>query len=421
MELNEILQVALRGAASDIHLKAGLPPMFRVDGALLPLKDARRLPPEEIARMAFGIMNEYQKEKFKQTSEVDLAYGVPGLGRFRVNVFQQRGTIGVVLRVIPFKIQTIEQLMLPKVLEKIAAEQRGLVLVTGTTGSGKSTTLAAMIDHINATETCHIMTIEDPIEFLIRDKRSIVNQREVGVDTMSFGQALKSALRQDPDVILVGEMRDLETIETALTAAETGHLVMSTLHTLDATETINRIISAFPPYQQKQVRLQLGSVLRGVISQRLVPRADGKGRVPAIEVLLATARVRELIEDKDRTKEIPDAIAQGHVSYGMQTFDQSLMSLLRSGLISYEEALRQATNPDDFALRVSGVSGTSDSKWDSFEKAPEASAAPPRAPAVAPARPAAARPAAPPVAPPVAPRPAAAAPAREDDFQIERF
>ncbi|HET7825842.1 MAG TPA: PilT/PilU family type 4a pilus ATPase, partial [Anaeromyxobacter sp.] len=251
MELNEILQVALRAGASDIHLKAGLPPMFRVDGALIPLKDARRLPPEEIGRIAFGIMNDYQKEKFKQTNEVDLAYGVPGLGRFRVNIFQQRGTLGVVLRVIPFKIQTIEQLMLPKVLEKVAAEQRGLVLVTGTTGSGKSTTLAAMIDHVNATETCHIMTIEDPIEFLIRDKRSIVNQREVGVDTMSFGQALKSALRQDPDVILVGELRDLETIVTALTAAETGHLVFSTLHTLDATETVNRIISAFPPYQQK--------------------------------------------------------------------------------------------------------------------------------------------------------------------------
>jgi twitching motility protein PilT len=371
MELNEILQVALKSGASDIHLKAGLPPMFRVDGALVPLKDARRMPPEEIGRMAFGIMNEYQKEKFKQTNEVDLAYGVPGLGRFRVNVFQQRGTLGVVLRVIPFKIQTIEQLMLPKVLEKIAGEQRGLVLVTGTTGSGKSTTLAAMIDHVNASETCHIMTIEDPIEFLIRDKRSIVNQREVGVDTMSFGQALKSALRQDPDVILVGEMRDLETIETALTAAETGHLVMSTLHTLDATETINRIISAFPPYQQKQVRLQLGSVLKAVISQRLVPRADGKGRVPAIEVLLATARVRELIEDKDRTKEIPDAIAQGNVAYGMQTFDQSLMWLLKSSLISYEEALRQASNPDDFALRVSGVSSTSDAKWDAFEKGGE--------------------------------------------------
>ena len=430
MELNEILQIALRSGASDIHLKAGLPPMFRIDGALVPLKDARRLPPEEIARMALGIMNEYQREKFKQTNEVDLAYGVPGLGRFRVNVFQQRGSIGVVLRVIPFRIQTIEQLMMPKILEKIAGESRGLILVTGTTGSGKSTTLAAMVDHINATETCHIMTIEDPIEFLIRDKRSIVNQREVGVDTMSFGQALKSALRQDPDVILVGEMRDLETIETALTAAETGHLVMSTLHTLDATETINRIISAFPPYQQKQVRLQLGSVLRAVISQRLVPRADGHGRVPAAEVLLATARVRELVEDKDRTKEIADAIAQGHVTYGMQTFDQSLMGLYRSGLVSYEESLRQATNPDDFALRVSGISGTSDSKWDNFESSAEAGQARPP-----PARPTPARPSAPAVAPAVRPvgspavplgrvagRPADApvAPA-DDDFQIERF
>jgi twitching motility protein PilT len=404
--------------------------MFRVDGALVPLKDARRIPPEEIARVAFGIMNEYQKEKYKQTNEVDLAYGVPGLGRFRVNIFQQRGTLGVVLRVIPFKIQSMEQLMLPKVLEKIAAEQRGLVLVTGTTGSGKSTTLAAMIDHINATETCHVMTIEDPIEFLIRDKRSIVNQREVGVDTMSFGQALKSALRQDPDVILVGEMRDLETIETALTAAETGHLVMSTLHTLDATETINRIISAFPPYQQKQVRLQLGSVLKAVISQRLVPRADGKGRVPAIEVLLATARVKELIEDKDRTKEISDAIAQGHVAYGMQTFDQSLMTLLRTQVISYEEALRQATNPDDFALRVSGISGTSDSKWDTFEKSQDAAAAPaPRtipAPQRPPPGPAAAGPPqqlgrmVPAKAPP-RPAPSAVGGDPDDDFKIERF
>jgi twitching motility protein PilT len=419
MELNEILQVALRANASDIHLKAGLPPMFRVDGHLVPLKDGRRLPPEEVARMALGTMNEFQKEKFKQTNEVDLAYGVPGLGRFRVNIFQQRGTVGGVFRVIPFKIQSIEQLMLPKVLEKLANEQRGLVLVTGTTGSGKSTTLAAMIDHVNATETCHIMTIEDPIEFLIRDKRSIVNQREVGVDTMSFGQALKSALRQDPDVILVGEMRDLETIETALTAAETGHLVMSTLHTLDATETINRIISAFPPYQQKQVRLQLGSVLRGVVSQRLVPRADGRGRVPATEVLLTTARVRELIEDKDRTKEISDAIAQGNVSYGMQTFDQSLMWLLKSGVITYDEALRQATNADDFALRVSGISGTSDSKWDGFDQAP-AAPPPPAAPAAPAVRAAGAPPArAAPVAP-VAPPPKPGAPA-EDDFQIERF
>jgi twitching motility protein PilT len=432
MELNEILQVALRGGASDIHLKAGLPPMFRVDGSLVPLKDARRLPPEEISRMAFGIMNDYQKEKFKAQNELDLAYGVPGLGRFRVNVFQQRGTIGVVLRVIPFKISTIEQLLLPKILEKIAGDQRGLILVTGTTGSGKSTTLAAMVDHINSNETCHIMTIEDPIEFLIRDKRSIVNQREVGVDTLSFGHALKSSLRQDPDVILVGEMRDLETIETALTAAETGHLVLSTLHTLDATETIARIVSAFPPHQQKQVRLQLGSVLRAVISQRLVPRADGKGRVASVEVLVCNSRIREMIEDKDRTKEITQAISQSFTTYGMQTFDQSLMGLFKNNIITYEEALRQCSNPDDFALRVSGISATSDSSWDSFEGGKDETQTPGGGAQAKPA----ARPAAPaprssttataprtPTAPagmkPVAPaKPAAPA---DDDFQIERF
>ena len=436
MELNEILQVALRGGASDIHLKAGLPPMFRVDGSLVPLKDARRLPPEEISRMAFGIMNDYQKEKFKAQNELDLAYGVPGLGRFRVNVFQQRGTIGVVLRVIPFKIMSIEQLLLPRILEKIAGEQRGLILVTGTTGSGKSTTLAAMVDHINSNETCHIMTIEDPIEFLIRDKRSIVNQREVGVDTLSFAQALKSALRQDPDVILVGEMRDHETIETALTAAETGHLVLSTLHTLDATETIARIVSAFPPHQQKQVRLQLGSVLRGVVSQRLVPRADGKGRVAAVEVLICNSRVREMIEDKDRTKEITQAISQSYTTYGMQTFDQSLMVLFRQSVITYEEALRQCSNPDDFALRVSGISATSDSSWDNFEGGKDETQQPggPQQ-AKAAQRPAPAPRTTPsggtkPVAgaalgklkPPSIPAPAKAeTPASDDDFQIERF
>ncbi len=464
MELNEILQIALRGGASDIHLKAGLPPMFRVDGSLVPLKDGKRLPPEEVARMAFGIMNEFQKDKFKSTNEVDLAYGVPGLGRFRVNVFQQRGTIGAVLRVIPFKVMSIKELLLPQSLEKVCLEERGLILVTGTTGSGKSTTLAAMIDHINSSETNHIMTIEDPIEFLIRDKRSIVNQREVGVDTMSFGQALKSALRQDPDVILVGEMRDLETIETAMTAAETGHLVMSTLHTLDATETINRIISVFPPHQQKQVRLQLGAVLKAVVSQRLVPRADGKGRVAAVEILKVTTRVKELIEDKDRTKEIADAIAQGHISYGMQTFDQSLMSLVKNNLVTYQEALRQTTNPDDFALRFQGISSTSDSTWDAFDKkageerpipgsqefankgAPAPSAPPPPAAAAAPrempstrstasnlkpvgappatssgVKPApAAAPAAKPAAAPAA-KPAAAGAPKDDDFQIERF
>jgi twitching motility protein PilT len=447
MDLDDILQIALQASASDIHLKAGLPPMFRVDGSLVGLKDAPRLQAEDVARMAYGMMTEAQIAAFKKASQVDLAYSVPSLGRFRVNVFQQRGFVGAVLRVIPLRVSTIEQLNLPKVVERLASEPRGLILVTGTTGSGKSTTLAAMIDHINSTDTCHIMTVEDPIEFILRDKRSIVNQREVGVDTGSFAQALKGALRQDPDVILVGEMRDLETIETALTAAETGHLVMSTLHTMDATETIQRIVSVFPPFQQKQVRLQLGSVLKGVISQRLVPRADGKGRVPAVEILVATGRVRELIEDEARTKELHDAIADGTTSYGMQTFDQSLMAHLRSGLITYEEALRQTTNPDDFALRCSGISGTSDARWDAFENGPAApgngpeSAAPPplraRAPGAAasespgamqvkpvaripvrPAGPAAGTPD--PARAAGAPPPPATAPA-DDDFTIERF
>ena len=374
LELNDILQVAMKAGASDIHIKAGLPPIFRIDGQLYPYKEAPRLSPDIVNKMAFGIMTKAQQEKFKEAGEIDLAYGVPGLGRFRVNIFQQRGTIGIVLRVIPFGVKTIEELNLPPIIGKLALEPRGLILVTGTTGSGKSTTLAAMIDLINSTRTCHIVTIEDPIEFLHRDKRSIINQREVGFDTKSFAIALRAALRQDPDVILVGEMRDFETIETALLAAETGHLVLSTLHTLDATETINRIVAVFPPYQQKQVRLQLASVLKGVISQRLVPRADGKGRVPAVEVLVNTARIRECIEDKDRTKEIRDAIAAGYVAYGMQTFDQSLMQLYRKGLITLEEALRQCSNPDDFKLKVSGITSTTDAeKWDYFDKTEEES------------------------------------------------
>jgi len=371
VELNEILKIALKGGASDIHLKSGLPAMFRVDGALVPLKNGERLMPEDIQKMSLAIMNPLQKTRFEETREVDLAYGIPGLGRFRVNAFQQRGSVGVVFRVIPFGVKTIESLHLPPVIAQIAMEQRGLILVTGTTGSGKSTTLASMIEHINTNRTCHIMTIEDPIEFLIRDRRSIVNQREIGVDTQSFSNALRAALRQDPDVILVGEMRDFETIETALTAAETGHLVMSTLHTLDATETINRIISVFPPYQQKQIRLQLGSILRAVVSQRLVPRSDGKGRVPALEVLVTTARVRECIADKDRTKEIHDAIAKGFTTYGMQTFDQSLMHLVKKGLVTYEESLKHVSNPDDFALRFRGIASTSDGQWESFEGAKE--------------------------------------------------
>jgi twitching motility protein PilT len=350
--------------------------MFRIDGALIPLKNADRLLPEQLYQVATTIMNPVQKARFEESRECDLAYGIPGLGRFRVNAFQQRGTIGIVFRVIPFGVKTVEQLPLPKIVESISMEQRGLILVTGTTGSGKSTTLAAMIDHINSNRTCHIMTIEDPIEFLIRDRRSIVNQREIGVDTMTFASALRAALRQDPDVILVGEMRDFETIETAITAAETGHLVLSTLHTLDATETINRIISVFPPYQQKQVRLQLASILKAVISQRLVPRADAKGRVPALEVLASTARVRECIGDKDRTKELHDAIAKGYTTYGMQTFDQSLMQLVKGKFVTYEEALKHGSNPDDFALRFRGVASTSDCTWEDFEKDEEKQPAP---------------------------------------------
>jgi len=369
IDLNHILQVAIKGGASDIHLKTGLPPMFRVDGTLLPLRDAKRLTPEELSRTGAAIMNPLQRERFKQHLDVDLAYGVPGIGRFRVNVFQQRGSVGMVFRVIPYKVQTMESLLLPKVVARIAEERRGLILVTGTTGSGKSTTLAAMIEHVNSNRTDHIITIEDPIEFLIRDKRCIINQREIGTDTTSFARALKAALRQDPDVILVGEMRDFETIETAMTAAETGHLVMSTLHTVDATETINRIISVFPPYQQKQARLQLAGLLKAVISQRLVPRADGRGRVPALEILIVTSLVRELIMDEARTHEINEAIGKGHVSYGMQTFDQSLMGLLRNNYVTYEEALLQCSNPDDFALRVSGIESTSSAEgWGDFER-----------------------------------------------------
>jgi twitching motility protein PilT len=316
-------------------------------------------------------MNDVQKESFKKSHQVDIAYSVPGLGRFRVNIFQQRGAVGIVLRVIPMTIKVFDELHLPRVLEKISNEMRGLVMVTGVTGSGKSTTLAAVMERINNHRSCNIISVEDPIEFLHKDKRSIINQREIGVDTTSFAEALRGALRQDPDVIMVGEMRDLETIEIAVTAAETGHLVLSTLHTIDAMETINRIVSVFPPYQQKQVRIQLAGVTKSIISQRLMPTKDGKGRVPAVEVLISTARIRECIEDKEKTKDIPDAIAKGHTTYSMQTFDQSLLELLNKGLISYEESLRQASNPDDFALKVKGITGVSDATWKEYEEEEE--------------------------------------------------
>ena len=279
MHVNDLLKIAVERGASDLHLKVGSYPMMRLRGELTPAIEERRLDHEDTVAMAAAVMSTIQRQKFKDSQEIDFAYSIPGLGRFRCNVFQQRGTIGLVLRVIPVGIRTVDELGLPQVLKRIAEEERGMVLVTGTTGSGKSTTLAGMVDHVNNIRCAHVMTIEDPIEFLHRDNRSVINQREVAVDTRSFAHALRSALRQDPDVILVGEMRDFETVETALLASETGHLVFSTLHTLDATETINRIITVFPPHQQKQIRLQLASVLKAVISQRLLPRADGRGRV----------------------------------------------------------------------------------------------------------------------------------------------
>lgn len=368
MNINDLLKIAVERKASDIHLKVGSHPIIRVDGQLEPLPDLKRLMQEDTVAMAFSIMNARQKQRFKEELEIDIAYSVPGLGRFRCAIFQQRGSVGLVLRVIPARIFSIRELMLPPVLEKISEERRGLVLCTGTTGSGKSTTLAGMIDHINSGRSEHVITVEDPIEFLHRDKRSLVNQREIDVDTRGFAGALRAALRQDPDVILVGEMRDYETIETALLAAETGHLVFSTLHTLDATETINRIISVFPPHHQKQIRIQLGQVLKAIVSLRLVPRADGIGRVPAVEVLVSTPYIRECIENKDKTKFIREQIALGTSQYGMQTFDQSLFQLYKNGLITLDEALRRATNPDEFKLKIQGVQFTADASREQMEE-----------------------------------------------------
>ena len=367
--IDDLLRRAVDKRASDLHLKVGNHPYLRIDGTLFALNDVPRITPEEMLSMAFSMMTNRQKQKFKETAELDMAYGVAGLGRFRVNVFQQRGNVGMVLRVIPTKIRTIEELELPRILAQICEEQRGMVLCTGTTGSGKSTTLAAMIDRINSLRAEHIITIEDPIEYLHRDKKGFINQREVEVDTSSFSTALRAALRQDPDVVLVGEMRDLETISTALLAAETGHMVFSTLHTLDATETIQRVIAVFPPPEQKQIRLQLASTLKAVISQRLVRRGDGQGRVPAVEVMISTGYIRDCIINPDKTRLIRDAIAAGTSQYGMQTFDQSLFDLYSRNLITLEEALMRASNPDDFRLRVQGIRSSSDSAREEMERA----------------------------------------------------
>ena len=355
MELDAILNQGVQQGAGDVHLRAGLPPMLRIKGTFVPLAGAERLNADQTLSFAAGLMNREQKERFAEHMELDLAYGVRGLGRFRVNVFRQRLTLGLVFRVIPSSVPVFDDLRLPQVLELIAAEHRGLILVTGATGSGKSTTLAAMVDYINKHRSAHILTIEDPIEFIHRDQNCVISQREIGSDTLSFGSALRAALRQDPDVILVGEMRDTETIEVALAAAETGHLVISTLHTVNASETLDRITSLFEPHQQSRVRLQLGSLLRAIVSQRLVPLADGTGRVPAVEVLVNKGQIRDYIESEAKNRELNDAIARGSASYGCQTFDQSLYALYSADLISYDDAMLFATNADDLALRISGV------------------------------------------------------------------
>lgn len=354
--LAEVCKLAVRQGASDIHLKVGLPPMLRIRGEVAPIPNAPRMTPEALGSMAWNIMSPTQRERFKNTHDLDMAWQVPAVGRFRVNVFRQRQAIGMVLRSIPNMVKTADELGLPPVLKKIAANPRGLVLVTGTTGSGKSTTLAAIIEEINRTVSHHIVTIEDPIEFSFQDKKSVINQREVGVDTLSFTAALRSAMRQDPDVVLVGELRDLETVEIALAAAETGHLVLSTLHTLDAPESINRILGFFEPHHQQQIRLQLGSVLRAIVSQRLMPARAG-GRVPAVEIMINTGTIYECIVDPTRTKEIPDHMARGASQYGTQTYDQSIFRAIQAGLIDVDAGIRYANNPDELQLRLSGIGG----------------------------------------------------------------
>ncbi len=366
--IDDLLRMSMSFGASDLHLRAGSYPVIRVNGELRPVSGVNRLSQEETLEMAFSMMSNRQKMHFKEHFEVDIGYGVSGLGRFRVNIFQQRGSIGIVARVISDKIKNFSELGLPPVLSSISDEGRGLILVTGTTGSGKSTTLAAMVDYINNTRNSHIVTIEDPIEFLHKDNKSYVTQREVDVDTRNFAEALRGSLRQDPDVILVGEMRDLETIETALVAAETGHLVLSTLHTLDATETLTRIVSAFPPYQQKSIRIQIAGLLKSVISQRLMKSSKGNSRVPAVEVLVSTPLIRDCILAEEKTSQIRDAIAAGTSQYGMQTFDQSLFYLYQSELITLDEALRGSTNPDEFRLRLAGIQNTTSQAKEEMEK-----------------------------------------------------
>ena len=353
MDVTDLLRYTVEMGASDLHVKAGNVPFIRVDGELLP-SPYPALSPSESEAYANSLMPDHKRREFEDSNEADFGYTLPGVGRFRVNVYRQRSMVGMAIRRVRSEIPTFEELLLPPVLQDLAASPRGLVLVTGPTGTGKTTTIASMIGHINRNRRAHIVTIEDPIEVVHDDDRSIIQQREIGLDTDSYASALKHVVRQDPDVIFVGEIRDPESALSAIQAAETGHLVISTLHTIDCTETINRILDLFPPQQQREVRTSFAGALRGIVSQRLVPRADGKGRVPAVEVLVATGRVFDRIVDPNATEEIADVIAEGDF-YGMQTFDQALVKLVNQGLVTEDDARRSSTNPHDFNLALRGV------------------------------------------------------------------
>ena len=368
MHINDLLKAAIEIEASDLHLKAGNYPVVRIFGKLSNLKGFPRLSIQDTMELANQITNDNQKDTLESELDLDLAYSLPGFGRFRGSIYQQRNSLAIVLRIIPLEVISISDLLLPETIESIADEQRGLIMVTGTTGSGKTTTLASMINHINERRSENIITIEDPIEYLHTDKKSMISQREVGVDVSSFSRGLRASLREDPDIILVGEMRDLPTIETALMAAETGHLVLSTLHTTDAPETINRIISIFAPHHQRQIRLQLSSIIKAVISMRLIPKKDGSGRVPAVEVMINTPYIAECIRDREKTVLIRDAIASGLSQYKMQTFDQSIYHLYKEGYISYEQGMRYSSSPDNFKLRVMGIQSTLDVAMEDMEK-----------------------------------------------------
>ena len=375
MNIRGVLEKMIAARASDLHLKVGTPPVVRVDGVLYTL-DEPAPGADQLRAVVNQLLNDEQRLYFSTHNEIDFAFGVAGLARFRANIFMQRGSPALALRHVPVDVPSLEDLRLPPLVRDLAFTPRGLILVTGRTGSGKSTTLAAMVDAINRVTTRNVITVEDPIEFLHRDRLSFIHQREVGLDTRSFHEGLRYVLRQDPDIILVGEVRDLETMSTALMAADTGHLVFSTLHTTDVVQTIQRIISFYPPHQHDEVRMSIASNLRAVICQRLIPRADGAGRVPACEVMVNTQTIREFILNPDKLPMIQSAVAEGVTQYGMQTFDQSVLGLLREGAISEEEALKNCNNPNELSLKLKGISGTSDRMWQPVDAQSEGSKAP---------------------------------------------